>query len=246
MEVTDMYGWRGRIGMLIPTNNTVIEPEMAYFAPPGVTFHATRMVSSRTGNASIEGLHNLVSCVDRAAEELSITGVEALLYGCLSTSFAVEDWDTQFGVKTGAWTEAPAITALSATCRGVKALGHKEVAVLCPYGPELQALAAQAFSRHGLTVTNLSSINVTGLRAVCNVPEQDVYRAAKAMDRKGAGILCILATDLRTAALIDTLEADMGIPVVSTNQALAWASLALAGIHADAAGRGYLFSRPFA
>ena len=110
-----MFGWRAKIGMMIPTNNTVIEPEMAYFAPDGVTFHATRMVSSRTGTASIEGLHNLVSCVDRASEELSITGVDSVLYGCLSTSFAVEGWDQQFQEKTAAWMPTPAITALEAT-----------------------------------------------------------------------------------------------------------------------------------
>ena len=67
-----MYGWRARIGAMIPTNNTVIEPEIAAMAPEGVTFHVTRMVSSRTGRGSVEGLLNLVKSVDRAAEELAL------------------------------------------------------------------------------------------------------------------------------------------------------------------------------
>ncbi len=81
---------RARVGVLLPTNNTVLEPEMASIAPKGVTFHATRMVSSRSGHRSVEGLKNLVTNVDRAAEELSITGVNATAYGCLSTSFVIE------------------------------------------------------------------------------------------------------------------------------------------------------------
>ena len=40
------YGWRARVGILLPSNNTVLEPEMASVVPEGVTFHATRMVSS--------------------------------------------------------------------------------------------------------------------------------------------------------------------------------------------------------
>lgn len=239
-----MFGWRAKIGMMIPTNNTIIEPEMAYLAPEGVTFHATRMVSSRTGTASIEGLHNLVSCVDRAAEELSITGVDALLYGCLSTSFAVEGWDEQFPQKTAAWTPVPAITALEAVCLAVKSCGASQAAVLCPYGEALQQLAGQAFARHGIRIQTLKSIDVTGLRAVCAVPERDVYRAARAMDRSGAPLLCILATDLATAAIIPAMERDFGIPVVTANQALCWAALQLAGVHEPSERGGSLFTRP--
>ncbi len=240
-----MYGWRGRIGMLIPTNNTVIEPEMARYAPEGVTFHATRMVSSRTGNASIDGLHNLVSCVDRGLEELSITGVNALLYGCLSTSFAVPGWGAEFRKKAAAWTNAPAITALEATCSAIQALGQSKIAVLCPYGPELQALAPAAFAAYGIELVSLNSLNVTGLQAVCNVPEQAVYEAAKQTKRTGAGLLCVLATDLPTAACVPVLEADLGLPVVSTNQAIAWASLTLAGVNAIMENNGSLFLQPF-
>jgi len=240
-----MFGWRAKIGMMIPTNNTVIEPEMAYLAPEGVTFHATRMVSSRTGTASIEGLHNLVSCVDRASEELSITGVDSVLYGCLSTSFAVEGWDDQYPEKTGVWMSTPAITALEATCLAIKSYGITDVAVLCPYGEALQKLAAGAFARHGLNVKTLESINVTGLRAVCSVPERDVYQAAKKMDKAGAPLLCILATDLSTATIINELEHDLGMPVVSTNQALCWASLHLAGVHESTPQGGSLFTHEF-
>lgn len=241
-----MFGWRAKIGMMIPTNNTVIEPEMAYYAPEGVTFHATRMVSSRTGTASIDGLHNLVSCVDRASEELSITGVDAVLYGCLSTSFAVEGWDDEFQRKTGAWMDTPAITALEATCLAIKSYGVTEAAVLCPYGEALQQLAEAAFARHSITVRTLESINVTGLRAVCSVPERDVYQAAKRMDQKGSPLLCILATDLSTATMLPKLERDLGMPVVSTNEALCWATLNLAGVHDDVPRGGSLFTHPFA
>src|SRR5690625_5302907 len=98
-EEKRMYGWRSKIGILTPTNNTIIEPESASLAPQGVTFHSTRMVSSRKGHGSVEGLKNLVTNVDRAAEELSITGVDAMIYACLSTSFAVENWEDEFTKK---------------------------------------------------------------------------------------------------------------------------------------------------
>lgn len=240
-----MYGWRAKIGMLIPTNNTIIEPEAASRAPEGVTFHATRMVSSRTGHGSVEGLQNLVTNVDRAAEELSITNVDAMIYGCLSTSFAIENWETDFREKVAKWADVPAITAFEATTLAIKSFGAKKVAVLCPYGAELQKLAYPAFERAGLKIANLKSINVTGLQAVCQVPVGDVYRAAREIDMNGADILCILATDLSTIGVVSAVERDLGIPVVSTNQALIWASLGMSRIKDQVNESGLLFKNTF-
>ena len=38
-----MYGWRGRIGLMVPTGNSVMEPEFHRMAPAGVTTHANRV-----------------------------------------------------------------------------------------------------------------------------------------------------------------------------------------------------------
>lgn len=38
-----MYGWRARIGLLIPSVNTVVESEFSKILPEGVSIHGTRM-----------------------------------------------------------------------------------------------------------------------------------------------------------------------------------------------------------
>lgn len=241
-----MFGWRGRIGMMIPANNTVIEPEMALLAPEGVTCHATRMVSSRTGTASIEGLHHLVSCVDRAAEELSVPGMDVYVYGCLSTSMAVPGWDREFREKVAKWSDRPAITALEATCTALSAFGLTETAVLCPYGPELQSLAGEAFARWGIHLAAMRSLEVTGLRAVCRVDPGLVYQEARRLAAESAApALCILATDLTTIPILTQLEEDLKVPVVSTNQALAWAALGLMQVACEPPLGGSLFQHDF-
>ena len=40
-----MYGTRAKIGLIIPSNNTVIEPELAAMCPPGVTVHGNRILT---------------------------------------------------------------------------------------------------------------------------------------------------------------------------------------------------------
>jgi|SRR5665648_251034 len=239
------YGWRARVGILLPTNNTVLEPEMASVAPEGVTFHATRMVSSRSGHGSVEGLKNLVSNVDRAVEELSIAGVNAVAYGCLSTSFVVEGWQEKLEKKVSCWTPIPVITAFKATVNALKSFRAKNVAILCPYGPELQKAVIPAFRKEGLEISILTSLEVTGLQAVCNVPLEKVYKSARNMDLAKADALCILATDLPALEIVMPLEEDLGIPVISTNLALFWASMALCGVKINVNNKGALLTNKY-
>lgn len=238
-----MLGWRLRAGILLPTNNTVLEPEFYMQGVPGVTYHATRMVSSRSGHGSVEGLRNLVTNVDRALEELSIAGAGVIAYGCMSTSFVHPDWEEELREKGRQWGKAPTVTAFEATVAGLKSLGCRRPVVLCPYGPELSAMVLPSFERAGLTAVSVESLQVTGLQAVCNVEPSTVYQAARALDLQGADSLCILATDLRTLDVVAALEADLGLPVVSSNQALLWQVLRLGRVQDPLPAAGSLLTR---
>ena len=44
-----MYGWRGRIGLLVPSINTTMETEFWRIAPPGVSVHTARIAGGREG-----------------------------------------------------------------------------------------------------------------------------------------------------------------------------------------------------
>ena len=63
-----IYGDRGRIGFLIPANNTVLEAECAHFLPNGVTAHFSRIATYRT--FSINEAQNIESRHDLAVEQI--------------------------------------------------------------------------------------------------------------------------------------------------------------------------------
>ena len=44
-----MYGWRGRIGLLVPSINTTMETEFWRIAPEGVSVHTARIAGGREG-----------------------------------------------------------------------------------------------------------------------------------------------------------------------------------------------------
>ena len=57
---------------------------------------------------------------------------------------------------------------------------------------------------------------------------------------EGSEALFISCTGLRTSGLIDDLEKRLGRPVVTSNQALSWASLRAAGVADRVMGQGRL------
>jgi maleate isomerase len=70
-------------------------------------------------------------------------------------------------------------------------------------------------------------------------PDQ-ILRSAGSVDATGIDAVCLLATDMQTFPIIDRLERQIGCPVVTSNQALLWASLRALGITAPMPGFGKL------
>lgn len=77
---------------------------------------------------------------------------------------------------------------------------------------------------------------------VCRLEPSVAYRLARRADRETADAVCILATDIRSIDVLDTLEQDLGKPAISTNQALLWGCLKACGIGDPVAGFGSLLA----
>ena len=65
-----MYGWRGRIGLLVPSINTTMETEFWRIAPEGVSVHTARIAGGREGTP--EELRNMENASKHAAEEVGM------------------------------------------------------------------------------------------------------------------------------------------------------------------------------
>lgn len=216
-------GWRARIGMVVPANNTVIEPELHGQLPPGTTVHVTRVVGATGGAATVEGLRRIVDGVVPALDAFAIAGVDGVVYACLSTSLANPGWDARFEGLARERVGVHAVTAYAATLHAMRARGARRWLIVSPYGPDVQALVASAFERDGIDVVDTRSLDVPGLQAVCRVPPERVYRfvrAAVASDSAAVDAVAVLATDLQTQAVQAALQADLGCDVVTTNAAI--------------------------
>lgn len=233
-----LYGWRGRIGVVIPSNNTVLEPEFARLVPEGVSAHASRILGR--GSSAAE-LLEMVRNADRAIEELLAADVQTLLYACLSTSLAKGvGWDEEFATAVRQRTGRPCETAAMATVRGLRAMGARRIGLGTPYPEDLSRRLPPYLAAHGIEVASIENLGIADILEVCRREPREAYRLARSVWRADVDAVCLVATDFRTIDVLESLEEDLGVPVVSTNQALLWWALRSLGVKEAVPGFGSL------
>lgn len=236
-----MFGVRGKIGLVIPSNNTVIEPELWAMRPEGVTIHASRVLSF--GNTP-EGIEQMERSAVRAVEELQAGDIPAIVYACLATSLIKgRDWTDSFASRLAAASFEKLTTAAEATLSALEALGAKRIAFATAYPRRINDHVAPFFTDYGFGIVSLRSLEHEDSRTLWRMPQERVADLVRAAVVPGVDAVCILGTDLPSAQIIEPLETELGLPVVTTNQAILRSGLALCGIEPSIAGFGRLLQQ---
>jgi len=221
------YGWRLRLGMLLPSSNPVAEPEITRILPPGVSLNTTRL---KLAGSTREDLLGMTEGVEAAVGLLSDAGIDLLLFNCT----AVSTFDPEMGETLRQRMEAvagrPAISTADGIVAALKVLGARRIMMISPYiDPVVEREVA--FLRHyGCEVVHASGMGLKEGRAMSAVEPGEWYR--QAMDQAGSGAdLCFLScTAIRVFGIINDLERDLGMPVMTSNQAMIWWCLREAGV----------------
>ena len=225
---------------MVPSNNSVLEPEFWSRVPPGVAFYATRLPAR--GNLTVEAVRRMETEVDRAVDLLVATGVSLLAYADMVTTFVMDDgWNQATTTAIAHRAGVPCLTAWTALESALNALSVRRLAVGTPYPRQVHALVRPFLERRGFTVTGEGTLDVLGMADVPRLSMERVRALAAGLDRTDAEAVVLLATDLPTFEVISSLEAELAIPVLTSNQTLLWDSLKRGGVSADVVGLGRLF-----
>ena len=77
------FGWRLRLGMIIPSVNTEAEPQIEAMLPEGVTLHTTRL---RMIEDTPDQLLSLTERIEEGASLLNDAGVDRILFHCTAVT----------------------------------------------------------------------------------------------------------------------------------------------------------------
>lgn len=234
-----MYGWRGRIGLVLPTGNSCVEPEFNRMAPEGVSIHANRIALK---NVTPEALLEMEHDAARSAEGIASVRVGVITFACTSGSFVGGAGYDDRLIKI--MEDATGVTATTTTTSVMKALASlnvSRIALATPYIDEVTKLEVDYLQAAGYEVTNWKGGGIIETADIQECEPEVSYRRAREVDSDRAEAIFISCTGFRAIDHIAKLEADLGKPVISSNQATFAESLRILGVGDVAPGFGSLF-----
>ena len=239
-----MYGWRARIGLMIPSTVTTMDQEFNRLVPEGVSVHVTRLYHT---SSSLEGLASLYDNIGRAAEELATAHVDIIVFGCTSGGLIKgKSYEEDIRNKIAkASNNTPAVTVIGSVIDALNTLKLKKLIIATPYIPEVYETEKIFMENMGFKVLDIRGLNIEDSASISYEQPSSSYKLAKRLflDNPGAEGIFISCTNFRTMEIIDMLEKDTGLPVVTGVQATLWNCLRKVNCNEPILGHGRLLEK---
>lgn len=243
--MTDALGWRRKFAVLVPSTNTVVQPEFDGMRPAGVTNHISRIRIPNLAlrdDADFRRLVELIAAAQREAVDSALTcepdhvvlgiSVETFWGGLAASRQLLGELASHSGL--GVTGGADACAAAFA------ALGVKRIAVLTPYFPVGDANVRRFFEESGYAVARVQGLRCASPVQIAHVPPAALRAAVHALDGDDVDAVLQVGTNLAMARLAGEMEAERGKPILAINACIYWRALRANGIADRAAGWGSL------
>ncbi len=225
-----------RLGLIVLRVDETIEADFrAYFPSDTARLFVTRVNAG--DHLTPETIAAMETGLAGAAGLLPRRAFDVVGYGCTSGAALIGASAVAEAVAAGA--ETGAVTEpLSALLAALQALGLRRIAVVSPYIPSVAAPLAAALTARGVTVADTVSFGEKVEARVARIDPGSVMDAARGLvARTPVDAVFLSCTNLRVRDSLAPLEAELGVPVLSSNQVLAWHMARLAGVPVAASGR---------
>lgn len=216
-----------RLGFILPSGNTVLEPEVYTSLPAGVTAHFSRAYLERDDAEQLAALREHAL---RGVRELATADVDLVVFGCTTGSLIEGDgYDVRLIADLQRAGAPRATTTSTAVIEALRFLKVNTIALAAPYDTWLTQRVVEYLQGLGFEVVRSRCLGIMD-RAQADVPSDDVFRLATEANDPRAEALFISCTNFPTRGVLTRLRAALGKPVFSSNSATLWHSLRLLGL----------------
>lgn len=227
-----------RIGLLVPSSNTTVEPEFYRALPADVTLHTARLFLTQITPESIE---RMVEDLETQSRLLASADVDVIVLGATAPSFLKGlGYDRELIKRIEAVSGKRATTTSTALIEAIRHLGAKRVVLGSAYDDKVNAIAKSFLEASGIAVLDAKGLDLVDNLVVGRLDAETAYVLAKQVDRPDAEAVVLACTNWRTMDVIDRLERELGKPVISTTQVSIWAALRIIGVAHGVPGYGRL------
>jgi maleate isomerase len=216
-----------RLGLLLPSSGTVQEVDFYRRVPSHVTVHAARMRLPATTEA--DEIRMLDAHVLPAAADLATMRPDVVVFSCTSAgALRGRDYEIRLCGQIGEAARAPVVSTMQAVRDELRDLRVRSVAVVTPYPEALTGPIRAGLEADGLAVPAAAGLGLTDSLEIAAVPPEAIVRFAVETFRRGpADAVLVACCTFRGFDARDAIAAQLGVPVVTSNQAALGAALRL-------------------
>ena len=235
------YGTRARVGLMVPSGNAICEAELHAMLPEGVVALITRL--ELRGSSEAE-LSKMLDRLEEAAGLLADARPGLIGFHCTAVSTFAPERAGEIPARMTRATRLPAVTTADAILAALGALRTKRILLVTPYIAAVHEREITFLAAHGCAVMGGDMMGINTNAEMAQIPPEAIAAQARGAARAalGADACFISCTAIRSAGVIEALEAELGMPVITSNQVMAWHMLRRLGLQDQPKGFGHLMT----
>lgn len=214
-----------RLGILLPSSGTVQEVDFYRRAPAGVSVHSARM---RLTCATVDDEARMLDAHTMpAAEDLATIRPDVVVFSCTSAgALRGRAFDASLCADIGRVTGAPVVSTLTAVGDALRVARARSVALVTPYPEPITALVRAGLEAEGFLVTTAAGLGLADSLDIAAVEPADIQRFVVEIFRQApADAVCLACCTFRAYDAREAIQRELGVPVVTSNQAALTAAL---------------------
>lgn len=235
-------GARARLGLIVLQTDQTIEHEFAgLFGPQDrVALYTARIPNAM--EVSPETLRQMAVDLPQTAALLPPQfGFDVVGYACTSGATMIGEGRVDTLIRD-VHPNAKTTNPISACKAALRALGVQRIALVTPYPVDVTLEMQANLQSAGFETTAVATFDQSDDFTVARISADSILQAVKTIGaRDDCDAVFVSCTSLRALQIIPEAEAAIGKPVLSSNQALAWHMMRLAGLDDAPAQGGRLF-----
>jgi maleate isomerase len=224
-----------RVGLVIPSSNTVMEVDLYRRLPAGATLHTARMFMVETTPAGEAAM--LDDHLPAAIRDLASARPDVVVFGCTSAgALRGNDYEADLIHGMAAETGARAISVAASVRQAIRRREARRVGVVTPYVDSLNEKIRESLEADGIEVEAIHGLAIDENFEIASVEPPAIAELAARHFGAGSDVDLVFAscTNLRAFDAVEEIERATGKPAVTSNMAALEAVLAALGAGAAA------------
>lgn len=244
-EVDAGIGQRAAIGLIVLATDYTIEHEWRrlFAEVDGVALYHSRIHNEN--HITPENLRAMQPRIVECSRVITPdTPVDVVAYGCTSASMAIGEEGVFENIHQSK-PDAKCTTPITAAFAAFDAFKAKRIGVLTPYPADVNRIVSDYIRARGFEVPVFGSFNEQYDTVVSRITPQSIEAGVREIIRHAdVDAIFVSCTSVRLVEACAELEKNLGIPLTSSNHAMGWHALRLAGIEDSLGQFGSLYELP--